>query len=326
MFAVLWLWFVLLTVTLFTGWHATYHADDTISTRISLFSITIVQNGSMVFSSSWIVVLWLVVSLIISFAAATGVSRACRPFVSPAKWLALGSVSAVAVAVFASACWARSYWGYWISRPAANGAWWQIERVKSFGGVSCEMQRGHWRCVTAQAPTLAKIAADCASDSYYCLEERLPVSLSHAGVQLPNIALSETSLRALETVLGSRGVVVRAEPGYSGDRVLAGYAVSGAAWRRRGQLLAFALSAPEISNDHHPMYEIVADAATRPPQILRKRVFYYDVAGIEGAEPPRLVLASVILMWCVTVPASLLAAVWLAHRRRVIWLRSKSTA
>lgn len=313
---VLWLWFVVVTAAFFTQWHFTYHSRNTVSTRISLFGVILVDDDSLVATSLWIVALWLVLSLLFCYVVAASVGRACQSVISPAKVLAYGVIFAALAAGVMCAYWARSYWGYWISRPEPAAGWWQIDRVTSFARVTCKLEGGRWRCVPEQPPSLREIANDCASDLYYCLEERLPVSLSQSGVSLPSTAPLPGTITALEAVLATRTFVVRAERGYSGDRILGGYVVSGAGVQHNQRLLAFALSGPEISNDHHPMYEAIVDVTSQPPRVVRRRVFFYDVAGIEGAEPPQMLLAATIVASSVAVPVSLAAACLVAYVRR----------
>ncbi len=322
------LWFTLVTATFFVQWQFTGDAAHTPTAEVSLFGVTIF--GDYGFDNATLslgtLALWLVLSFLFCYVTARAIGRVCRAVVSPDRYLAVGSVFAVLLASVASLCWARSYWGYWISRSEAAAAWWKIDRVTSFARVTCRAGRGRWRCVAERPPPVGEILADCARDSYYCLEERLPVSLTHAGVDLLNVLPAPLTMRAVEHALATPRTVVRADAGYSGDRVLSGYIVSGTATEHRKQLLAVALAGPEIANDHHPMYEMLIDINTPSTRLVRRRTFFYDVAGIEGAEPPRVVLAAGIGALLIAVPSSLAAACLVAGFRRDRAHRPGSTA
>jgi hypothetical protein len=77
-------------------------------------------------------------------------------------------------------------------------------------------------------------------------------------------------------------------------------------------LLFVSLHTGELSNDHLAYYELLYDDSTTPPTLLDRRQWYFDVAGIEGAEFVPLSIAFSILGLLVTLPPT---AVALAYRR-----------
>jgi hypothetical protein len=66
-----------------------------------------------------------------------------------------------------------------------------------------------------------------------------------------------------------------------GDRVLAGSVVGGRT-PDEARVLLVGLEGREISDDHHPYYELLINAETG--LIVANRRFYWDVAGLEGLE------------------------------------------
>ena len=103
-----------------------------------------------------------------------------------------------------------------------------------------------------------------------------------------------------------------ADPDYEGDRVVVGYAASGVS--ADGQaILAVAAEGGQLSNDHYPTYEVIADPAGN---VVRSRVFFWDFAGVEGFEYPLMLAVLVVggVLACVPVTAGWV--VFAARRRR----------
>jgi hypothetical protein len=168
-------------------------------------------------------------------------------------------------------------------RPPIQKAAWNVSEVAAVADVSCDRTAREWHCTPAKQPVVTEVVAACERDSYYCLSERVVAALSerrliHDGLPPP----SARDARTLASALASEGLVVPAEPGYTGDQTLRGALVVGRTPEGRRVLLV-GLAGPEISNDHHPYYELLLDADTG--QVVGSRRFYWDFAGVEVLEP-----------------------------------------
>jgi hypothetical protein len=101
--------------------------------------------------------------------------------------------------------------------------------------------------------------------------------------------------------------LVPGEPGYSNAKHLAG--VMFEFEDEIGEMLTFVgVTTGEISNDHHAYYEVIFSmpSATDKPRLLSAVRFFYDVAGVEGAEWWVMWLAFTALGNAITVPAAVI--------------------
>jgi hypothetical protein len=101
-------------------------------------------------------------------------------------------------------------------------------------------------------------------------------------------------------LLQQTSILAEPEEGYNDSDLLQGVVID--ALSKSGQRLVFVgLNGRQLSNDHFPYYEIVftGDTGSSALSYMRGQRFFYDVAGIEGAEWflvwPFLALAGVVI-------------------------------
>jgi hypothetical protein len=84
-----------------------------------------------------------------------------------------------------------------------------------------------------------------------------------------------------------------------------------------GEALTFvAVNSEEVSNDHYAYYEVVwsVPSGGGDPRALSATRFFYDIAGIEGAEWWVMWIAFAVLGNAITVPATVVAVRALGRR------------
>jgi hypothetical protein len=121
------------------------------------------------------------------------------------------------------------------------------------------------------------------------------VGLDNRGL-LPAEAMAPEWLdpKLLYQTVADAGIFVRGEPGHDKAGCLGGYVIE-VSLPAKGPRLLLTAAGPEVSNDHHPFYEVVfRREGTRLIQ-ERKRVTFFDIAGVEGAEWPVLHATFVVL-------------------------------
>ena len=187
----------------------------------------------------------------------------------------------------------KFYWGYYIRRPGLDRRVRAIEQVISLTAFRSERRSdGSVDLVPDERYSVHEQLTACRDErpsrSYYCLSGRVLVALADQGLlpaaseQLPAEALDRLYDRLVET-----GKLVQGAPGYDHATELAGIVLEDVG--RDGQRYLFvAASGGQVSNDHYPYYEFLfrLPGQGAAPKLLSTRRFYYDVAGIEGAEWP----------------------------------------
>lgn len=187
----------------------------------------------------------------------------------------------------------KSYWGYWFERPAILSSLAKFAKIEHVGNVKHNDQRELVADVTLVGPPDAKTGKlieryrpfresieGCREDEYYCLDARILVELNRRD-RLPTVASVPSDLHRINLGIRGSGLLARAEPGYGDSDLTRGVLVDGrdAAGRR---LVVLGLRGRQASNDHYPYYEL---AFSGPDLALMEgNRFFYDVAGMEGAE------------------------------------------
>jgi len=308
-------------ITLAAVWPSRYHetwsSGETTSTWSflpgGLVSVTESHSAHNVGVRWGWLVAFLVTAYVFARCTAAFVERATHTVLSPLRWLLSSIATTVLIAAILAAAWSRSYWGYWFTRPAADASWWSFDGVDAFSAVLCQREVGGYRCEVQEWP-VAKALEHCSVDEYECTAERLPLALATSRL-LPSAlpALNRSQLSSVASLLQPSNLE-RSEKRYDGNRVLGGFAAFGRSKRGEPQL-ALALSGGEISNDHHPSYEFVAQLTPHGAHLVRHRKFFYDIAGMEGFEFSGGFIALSLIGISLGVPLTLGAMVTVALRR-----------
>ena len=171
------------------------------------------------------------------------------------------------------------YWGYFLEPPSAGWLVSDFAVVDRFTSRNC--------CDLTWAPSGPAGVRDAAAVAWAGPGDApirsLPTALLNPALRPRS---SEPVPAALQTeirdALDAAGALIPAEsPDYKYAKELWGHVAVGRDARGR-ELVAAALLAGEVSNDHHPYYEAVL---RRSPggqlEVLRVRHFWWDFAGLE---------------------------------------------
>lgn len=224
---------------------------------------------------------------------------------------------ATAVALFAGLITSKMYWGYTFDRPEIDPLALDVSEVTSFSQIATD-DAGALRPVgdDDRTPTIyrrddPKVIWDLSYaptlDAYYNINERVASALiaNNVLVELPE-ATDEARIAELHGWLAEDGVFVDNEPGYRAEDTLHGIVME-ATHEDGARRMLVSLCSGEVSNDHRAFYELVygfGEGADRPT-LISKTVFYYDVAGMEGATWSGFFLMYCVLAW----PIGLVVAV-----------------
>lgn len=178
----------------------------------------------------------------------------------------------------------KSYWGYRFERPNV------LAETQSLTSVE------HVIPIKTTVHTPAKFLVnelyrvDQAVDPqhYGFLEERHWVTLVNRGILPKDFSFTQKLGRFANVYdqLTTTGLIVTPSPGYEkGFHELQGVITVGTT-HQGTQLALFSLTGRQMSNDHYPYYEMVFEInpATQALTFTRGQRFFYDIAGMEGAE------------------------------------------
>ncbi len=221
---------------------------------------------------------------------------------------------------FLAAIWINhEMWGYYVSRPAVDRRIVEARQIQTITRVETESDaRGNRTFSGAPIREVESyIQVHPEEGDYYVLEGRVLRDLKYRQV-LPGKAqeIPADRLGSLYQILKDTGQLEDGEPGYPDAPQLSGVVVE--ALGRDGRPLLFVgVRGREVSNDHYPYYEFLftSDSLGGPLKPLSSQRFYYDVAGMEGAEWPAFLpfLAFLGLIPALPVQGFLL---WRGARRR----------
>lgn len=306
------------------AWSARVSANNESESKIVLgfLPVATVTQQRTAAGSTWsldvewaAVTVLLVAGYLVARVVTLAVERCVRGTTSPLAFVAAGVAFALAMAVAVACAITYSMWGYPFARPSARATVEGIATVDAVSSVTCTFRSSRPECEGQAPEDIPSDIANCRKDPYYCLNSRLLLALHDDG-RLPRdtAQLSASALRKVETAFGSHDVRVRADPGYDGDRILSGVAISGVQADGR-RLLALGVRGAQISNDHYPYYELLIDATDG--SVVKHTVFFYDVAGLEGLEWWPIFIGAGAFGFVVSVPVSLFAASMIGLRRRM---------
>jgi hypothetical protein len=228
--------------------------------------------------------------------------------------LAIGVIGTLLLPFLAAIWINHEMWGYYMRRPSVERRIVEATDIKSITRVESRSDaRGRDAFVGS---TLEDIAAhtqrDLQGDDYYLLEDRVLVALK-ARRALPEAPepLSADRLNGLYALLNETGRLEHGESEYTDAKKLAGIVVEAVGPDGR-PLIFVGARGGQVSNDHYPYYEFLFTGASRggPLTLLSFQRFYYDVAGLEGAEWPSFfpVLALVGLIPTIAIQGMFLLA------------------
>jgi hypothetical protein len=202
--------------------------------------------------------------------------------------MAYGAAALVMVIVsfIVSVSMSRSYWGYLFARPPVLHEIQQVESISAVIPVTTEtLDDGGRRLIVQDDYSIADRLMYGKNDQYYCLDERLLLAFSEMRL-LPDAHTTELpSPPLMFSLVQQTGILAEPDDGYNDSDLLQGVVID--TLSRSGQRLVFVgLTGRQLSNDHYPYYEMafIGDTGSSTLSYIRGQRFFYDVAGIEGAE------------------------------------------
>ena len=250
------------------------------------------------------------------------VFRQATGFRRPARAYLLTVAAAGALALLAAIGFSKFYWGYFFFRPPPLAEIAEVQGLPAVAVVAIpENADAESDFVFHPSNSPDNDLAYAHRNPYDAPEGRLLIELGRRG-QLPaTFATSLSNVPPLLPLARRSGLIVPAEPGYDGDRQLGGYVVE-AVDLSGARLLFLAIRGSQISNDHYPCYEMLfmAPASTADFQFVRGQRFFFDVAGIEGAEW-HIFWIAFALMGIPLAFAAVVAAMTVG--RGLAWIRNK---
>ena len=172
----------------------------------------------------------------------------------------------------------RLYWGYWIAPPSANvvASLASIERFTTFWCCTPNDSRSGHQALHNAAQTAFHGAGDWPIAN-------LPAALVRRDLEPDHEeAVPPAMMTTIREALDSRGVLLAGQAGYTHAKELWGHVAIGRN-ADGGQMVVAALWGGEVSNDHHPYYEVAfASLPTGALQPLGMRQYWFDFAGLEG--------------------------------------------
>lgn len=192
---------------------------------------------------------------------------------------------------FVAAVWINhEMWGYFVSRPDVDRRIVDARRIDTVTRVETTSDaRG--RPVFTGGPigeVDSYIQVRPEGGDYYVLAGRVLRDLKGRQVLPANTrTLSADRLASLYQLLEDTGRLEDGETGYPNAKQLSGIVVESVG-RDGHPLLFVGVRGCEVSNDHYPYYEFLftGDSLGEPLKLLSVNRFYYDIAGLEGAEWP----------------------------------------
>ena len=224
-------------------------------------------------------------SYLLAAVLASAFARGTR-FRRPAMTYGAVALVMVLVGFFVSISMSRAYWGYYFSRPPVPNEVQQVKSITAVIPVTTEaLDDGTRRMILQDEYSIADRLACGRKDQYYCLDERLLLAFDEMGL-LPNAHTTELPLfPGLFSLVEQTGILAEPEEGYNDSDLLSGVVID--ALSKSGRRLVFVgLTGRQLSNDHYPYYEMVftGSAESSGLSYIGGQRFFFDVAGIEGAE------------------------------------------
>jgi hypothetical protein len=204
-------------------------------------------------------------------------------------WQALAVLGALSVPLVSAALISKGIWGYYFDRPGLDRRIREVRHVNTVTPVSAEPD-GRGGFVFAARPydpnSPVSFAHVWDHDPYYLLSERVLAALEERG-RLPGVLrpMAKHRVSNLYKLVEDTGLLQEGDPGYVEAKKLDGIAVE-AVGADGEPLLFLGARGREASNDHYPYYEFLfsGDLDRGDLKLLSTRRFYFDVAGIEGAD------------------------------------------
>ena len=182
-------------------------------------------------------------------------------------------------------------WNYVLARPGLFGEVNEVKSIESVGYFDAGWY-GEKDGVREHMESQL-LGEEPYRDPYYFLCVRSLMAARNAGIDpMSAPEMSTANVDAYRKKFFAEELVVKSASGYDSNSGLNGLVVSFASSDGRTYNL-LAARGGQVSNDHYPYYEALFDDQGN---LLKSQMFYFDVAGMEGADgwPVLILMAGLI--------------------------------
>lgn len=185
------------------------------------------------------------------------------------------------IAFIVSIIISKNEWGYYLSRPKVISNVKDISQVKAVIPIRTENDTSGNRHIIVNTDSASLLGY---SDSYYCLEQRIPIYLKDKDLLPDSLTLDLADLTGLHSLIVQTGILIKPDEGYGSSDLLSGIVVD--ALNEKGErFVLMGVRGMQLSNDHYPYYELAFEGKHRENlKFVSGQHFFFDIAGMEGFE------------------------------------------
>jgi hypothetical protein len=167
------------------------------------------------------------------------------------------------------------YWGFAWSLPSLDS---RVDSAQwtAIASFRKEADGTQWLI----RPRTELSVSDEPGDTDCCHTNRIVATIARSGGLSGLRDLTTPELEFLKDGLSRVATFEGSDPGYDWQSYISGVFVLGTL-EGEGRVAFAAISGGESANDHHPTYEVLF-ALDGTPRLLSQRLYYGDVAGVEG--------------------------------------------
>jgi hypothetical protein len=256
------------------------------SISLSPISVTLSPDGATHWNIPWPFFAWSLaggylaaLALAVLFKKATGFRRPVRAYL-------LAGVIVAMLAFLAAVSFSKAYWGYFFFRPSLLAEFNSLAQVSALVPVETpDATTAPPTLVPCGDSTLAQNLAYAEDSPYDYPAGRLLLALRKRHLLPAVFSSSLSNLPPLLPLAQASGLMAASDPGYESERFLRGMVVD-ALDPAGARIVLLGLHGGQLSNDHYPYYEMLftAPAGSSNLKFVRGQRFFFDIAGIEGAE------------------------------------------
>ena len=253
---------------------------------ISPISVTISSDGATDWNIPWRFFAWVLAGGYLAAGVLAALFKLATGFRRPARAFLFTSGFAAFLAFIAAIGFSKAYWGYYFFRPPLLAEFSNIAQVSALVLVETPDATNAMPALVRRGDSsLAKDLAYAADNSYDDPAGRLLLALEQRHLLPAEFSTSLSDLPPLLPLAQASGLMASSETGYESEKFLRGMVVD-AVDPAGARLVFLGFHGGQVSNDHYPYYEMLfsALAGSSDLKFVRGQRFFFDIAGIEGAE------------------------------------------
>ncbi|PIE73840.1 MAG: hypothetical protein CSA20_01110 [Deltaproteobacteria bacterium] len=199
--------------------------------------------------------------------------------------------------ILAALVYSKYYWGYYFAPPAIHLPKY-LERIDSVLEAQYSENNKDTEITVVASDEIVEGALEYAKRDYDCPYFRLFYYIEKYNFKISGKVDNRVKEIALKSInfFRASGVEVKSKKGYNSSEYI-NFCMAIGKNGNNDNVVVLAVGGAEQSNDHHPQYNIVynIDKANNF-QLVKKDVYFEDVAGVEGARI-HIILLIFIAFW-----------------------------